>query len=189
MKNILLTAWALSGCMLACGINYVDVPVDALDTRLYYTPDPELQPFAQRAVDNLAAGTGLPFSLSAYGVPVRAVEPGSLYSCDADGVTNCHESCAWTVVSFDRTSHEVFSVRIDVEFPGRTDCMKDMARTVEHEMIHSVRRYLDQGDENSGHSLTGVFQAYANDLDNKLNEESLLAVCKAVDCNEFNPEE
>lgn len=178
MKSILLSAWALAATVAGCGYTYVDVPIEGIDTRFYYTPDPVLQDDTRRAARSLSAATGLSFQLSPWGVQVRAVEPGEIPG-----------SCAQTRLTYNRNTLEVYSALILVALPQPESCMSDVASTIQHEMIHSVRRDLDLGKDDQGHVRTGVFQGVANDLDRGLNAESLAAVCEAVDCVEFNPEE
>lgn len=182
MKNILLTVYALATTIVGCGVEYIDVPVDvAFDTRFYYAPDATIQWHTEEAAKSLSDATGLPFQIASFGVPVLAVPPGTLINDDKA------ESCAWTKVS--HYGDKIVEVRIEVEVPPRPECMYDLRRTIEHEMIHSIRRVEDLSALNGGHTATGVFQAYANNNDNKLNDESLAAVCEAVPCREFNPED
>lgn len=187
MKNILATVYALTMTVAGCGVQYIDVPVN-IDTRHYYRPDPELQAATQESLDRLKAATGAEFQQTYFGTPVKAVDPSTLKQCETkDGKEACWNSCAWTLVT--HKDGKVLGVEIRVGFPQPPGCMSDVSRTIEHELVHSVRRYLDIGHEDQGHTKTGVFQPVANDLDNHLDEASLLAVCEGIDCNEFNPEE
>lgn len=181
MKNTLLSVYALATTIVGCGVEYIDVPVDvAFDTRFYYAPDESIKPQTQQAAESLTGATGLAFQVGSFGVPVTPVPPGTLIGEDGSN------SCAWTKVA--HFGDKIVEVRIEVGVPQRPECM-NLTRTIEHEMIHSIRRVEDLTALNGGHTATGVFQAVANANDNKLNDESLAAVCEAVPCREFNPED
>lgn len=180
MKNLFWTVYALAMTALACGVQYVDVeiPVDA-DTRFVYWPDPELDEPTREALSTLTRATGVQFSRAAYGTPVVALPPEAFET----------GSCAQTRIAYDDKTLEIFWVVIEVAHPQPEGCMANVARTILHEALHNVRRYVNFRDPNQGHTKTGVFQEVANDLDCKLNEESLIALCEGMDCNDFKPEE
>lgn len=157
---------------------------DAPDSgKLLYSPSAELWDDTQAAIDRLNAATGAGFSLQASGgTKIEAVSPDEmLYAPDDCGETNS---------IFYRPDREIRSVgiRINSGIPAR--CFTDLSLAIEHEMVHSARResVFDVNEVDQGHSAHGIFQAYANLEDHKLEETSLTALCQYVDCQTFQPE-
>ncbi len=174
MAGMALVGWA--ALIAACVIGSSGCTAVAVDTRTYYAPDPELQRETERALNKLAAATGADFATAEWGVPVRMVE-----SAEIEG------ACAITAIT--REGREVVGVEIMVARPTQgSGCFSDPARTIMHEIIHSARRDLDFGAPDMGHTETGVFRGVANDHDNRLDEQSLDALCEGIECVEFVPE-
>ena len=110
-------------------------------------------------------------------------------SCPAknpDGTEWLTHDCGQTRVS--HIKDEVIGVQVLIPFPSPPGCMSDISRTIEHEIIHSIRRELELTDQDQ-HATTGVFKAYADDTDNHLTSESLEKLCEAIECTQFNTEE
>lgn len=146
----------------------------APDARYTYSPDPELTIPTRGAGEGLAAASGLPFSVGDGGTEVRAVAPETITG-----------HCAVTHVGWDAFGRTT-EVYISVAYPSPSGCFADPTRTIEHEMIHSVRRDLDH--EDIRHSEHGLFQPATNFDDFLLDSSSLELLCAAADCTTFNPE-
>lgn len=184
MKTVL--SWSLCS-LYAAGIGFAALffadgcmPVagdpEPLDPELafQYDVDPLLKVTADTAFEHLNKASGLGF---------EHVEGGTVVLLDAD----LGGDCAQTIVSFDPSSDITTNVYIALAFPPPAGCYQDLWKTLEHELIHSVRRDMDHGTV--VHSETGIFQRSANGYDDKLNADSLTNLCEATQCPIFNPEQ
>lgn len=185
MKKFLISLYAASA--VAWGVVFAGCQKPSQDDgRLTYVPDPELMDATDAAGVALQAASGLAFSVGDKGTPVFAVDPDTMYRCNPKDPTDCWNDCGETDITFDKESGFIYSVTINIAFPIPENCFQDPARTIEHEMIHSVRRNVDHAG--GVHSEHGVFQAQAHPDDLLLEDTSLTLLCEAADCDIFNPE-
>jgi hypothetical protein len=138
-----------------------------------YDVAPELVPAFEAASDRIQWASGVVL------VNVEGGTPVNLFDESPQG------SCADTYVTGWRERGIVSDVQIDL-YPPVSGCYSDLSDVLVHELIHSLRRYIVDG-EDMGHTETGVFQAVANKP--ILNADSLNAICEAVTCTQYNPEE
>jgi hypothetical protein len=138
-----------------------------------YDVAPELVPAFEAAADRIQWASGVVL------VNVEGGTPVNLLAESPQG------SCADTYVTGWRERGIVSDVQIDL-YPPVAGCYSDLSDVLVHELIHSLRRYIIDG-EGAGHTETGVFQAVANKP--ILNADSLNAICEAVTCTQYQPEE
>jgi hypothetical protein len=154
--------------------------------RLSYSPDEELAQATATALGVIRGASGLPLTVSdENATTVSVAEPETLFWCDENG--ECGHSCAQTLVTYTGDYERIVGVEILVAWPQPDSCMS-LPRTIMHEVIHSVLRDA----ESVGHSLhtdRGVFQLKANSKDNRLESESLTALCSHSECTRFAPEQ
>jgi len=98
-----------------------------------------------------------------------------------DGV----EECGHTTVSTYVGSGNVAGVSIVIYLPIPPGCFSDPADTLAHEMIHAMRGWARA--EAHVHSDGGLFSPTSSDR--RMTAETLGAVCEAVECVVYNPEE
>jgi hypothetical protein len=139
-----------------------------------YDVAPELVPAFEAAADRIQWASGVVLVNVEGGTPVNLLDESP------------QGSCADTYVTGWRERGIVSDVQIDL-YPPVPGCYSDLSNVLVHELIHSLRRYIIDGEEDMGHTETGVFQAVANKP--ILNADSLNAICEAVTCTQYNPEE
>lgn len=144
------------------------VGVSTMQNASAYDVDPVLVPAFEVAAWRLATAAGVGVYQDSDGTPIRAVE-------DIDG------ACGWTTVSRYAYSGRVEGAVIDVDVSPPEGCASQ-ERVILHELIHSLRRGWP-----SGHTTSDVFAERGGD--GKITEEALMAICEAVECTAFNPEE
>jgi hypothetical protein len=178
-----------SAAALAWGVVFAGcskAPPAGVDGRVMYEPDPELQDGVSVAMSRLEAASGVQFDVATGGTPVFATDPELMRECDKKDPTDCWIDCGLMTITFDKNTHQIYSVTIEIAWPVPDTCYSDVAMTIEHEMVHSARRAVDL---TAGiHSPHGLFQLAANLEDHLLEETSLTSLCEGVDCSLFNPE-
>lgn len=187
-KSALITA-----CVFLCSCVPVEDPGPDYITNdpIYvFTPGTGAEEYTEQAMGRLRDSTGLPFRVGPGGFDVVLSEQP--YAADADGVM--HESCGITPVYFEpqfawesRDDIRIVDTYIEVKYPP-VDCWDDVSRIIEHEAIHASRRVIGASATDGDHSVSGVFQAYAN-ADYKMDTTSLVKLCEVVPCVKFEIEE
>ncbi len=165
---------AAASALAACGpAPSQEVATDALS----YSVAPALVPAFESATARIRDASG-----------VQLTDDGVTrvhYSTELPPSGLGHGACGLTTTSFKRAPFRVVEVEVELLWPQPPGC--DADNTLLHELIHSLRRSLYTREEPLGHSEDGVF---AWDIGNKLlTESSLVALCEAVDCSTFVPEE
>jgi hypothetical protein len=145
---------------------------------LTFAPSAEALPYFEAVAIRIEQASGVHLNIAPDGIPVEFVP--ELPSDSAFGY-----DCGHTPVTFLSNPLVITSVSIDVLWPPREGC--DSPRgTLTHEVIHALRAKLIKTEKNMGHAASGVFHKHGGD---KLDAESLNAICEAVVCTVYNPEE
>ncbi len=145
-----------------------------------FSVEPDLSDAFALGAGNIEKASGIPVLSSPYGAMVRWAEPGDKLDDD---------DCAGTVVTFDGKTRRTSKIEILVSLDAKGSACGNLARTIEHELIHALRDWtFSEVDQNEGHSEHGVFQAHVVSGDRALEETSLSALCERAECPLFAPE-
>lgn len=157
---------------------------------LVYTPDPGMEQVLADSIAILEKATGNEFIVGPNGVPVSGVaivrtpESNPVCGNTPTGYIADH------INSDGSSTVEFVHIHVSLELPASVECWS-VSRSLAHEMIHSLRRKLlhPENDIMADHTVNGLFQTYAHNDDYKLNSQSLIKICEAIDCVLFNPED
>lgn len=183
MKTFLCTVLAvgLVGAQLIFGSGCAPAHegLDEVET-FAYAPDETAAPYFEAVAIRIYEASGVVIFQDPEGTPIRFVP--TLPSDSSYGY-----DCGQTPITFWEHPFEVRSVNIDVLYPTAPGC-DSLRGALTHEVIHSLRRKFVREDGKAadhGHTASGVFHRTGGD---KLDEASLNAICEAVDCTTYNPE-
>jgi hypothetical protein len=177
MKNVLALAYAsgilfaellFSGC-LPEETTKVGLPDSA---RFSYEVAPELQAAFTEARLRIQRASGVELVEAEGGTPINFY------------YASLTKKCADTYITGWPDDGAIVEVFIDVYLPP--DRCGELADTLVHELIHSLRRVEDLGNPEDTHAETGVFARLAGSP--LLDTASLTRLCEAVECTTFNPE-
>ncbi len=185
LSALVFAGASCSSCLPTIALDLYDGEPDG---RVLYHSDPKFENEVGFARGRLSRASGVSFEEHELGTPINAVDTYAQkrVHTEPNGDEWVSYDCGQTLVSHIKS--EVISVRIDIPFPSPPGCMSDVSRTIEHEIIHSIRRDLELTNQDQ-HATTGVFKAYADDTDNHLTAESLEKLCEGIECTLFNTEE
>jgi hypothetical protein len=178
MKNVFALCYALLVFVLTLvfgGCGAAPDPRGLPDgARFEYDPSPDTAPLFAAAAERIEKATGVVLVDVPGGTPI-----------DLSPADEINGDCGWTPVTFHQDPVVVVDVYILIASDMPRGC-QDAETVLVHELIHSLRRGLDIGQDEHGHSETGLFSAFGGD--GRLDAGSLTQICDAVPCTRFEAE-
>lgn len=178
MKTVLCALYVciIFVLLMTCnGCGEAPEPVGLPDeARFEYDPSPAVAPYFEKAAERLREATGLELVSVPGGTTIDFVPAEEIKG-----------DCGWTPVTY-HLPNIVVDVYILIAGDMPNGC-NDTDTVVLHEVIHSLRRGVDIGANEHGHSETGLFDAHGGN--GKLTADTLNKICEVADCGTFNPEE
>lgn len=144
------------------------------EARFEYDPSPDTRDWFEAAAARIEKATGV----------VLVAVPGGT-TIDLAPAEAIGGDCGWTPVTYYESPVAVVDVYILIASDMPAGC-RSGAEVLAHELIHSLRRGLDIGADEHGHSETGLFNAVGGD--GRLDAATIAKICEAVPCTRSVPE-